>query len=199
LDAKADMFAFDLAGVLEQLANPVLLIGPEGLPLRPVDDAGETRQAPGAAGAHVELDMELERPDGAVRVALGARPLRNREGHLVGTLVVLDDAGERRAGRERVDDDARQARRLESVGRLAGGIAHEFNNLLRIIGGFSKRLLDRAPDEATRRELLAIDDATGRAVTLVRQLLAFGGRQLLQARPAAVAALLRTAEQEQTA
>ncbi|HEY1370706.1 MAG TPA: PAS domain S-box protein [Gaiellaceae bacterium] len=119
-------------------------------------------------------------------VSLTISAIVDEGGALVGASAIAHDlTAQRRGERERhqPEEELRQAQRLESVGRLAGGIAHEFNNLLQIIGGFSKRLLARAPDDVSRRELLAIDDATARAAGLVRQLLAFGGRQRLQPRP----------------
>ncbi len=70
--------------------------------------------------------------------------------------------------------------RLEAVGRLAGGVAHEFNNLLVVINGYSEMLLDDPQLPPAARDALAeIRKAGERAASLTRQLLAFGCRQLL--------------------
>lgn len=78
-------------------------------------------------------------------------------------------------------DQLRQAQKLEAVGRLAGGIAHDFNNLLTIIGGYSDLLL-KSPtlDDDDREKINEVDEAAQRAGTLVRQLLAFSRKQVLQ-------------------
>ena len=82
--------------------------------------------------------------------------------------------------RRRLEEQLRQAQKMESVGELAGGIAHDFNNLLQGILGFSDLLIEN-PDveEPHRKQLRHIHDAATRAATLTRQLLAFGRRQVL--------------------
>lgn len=79
------------------------------------------------------------------------------------------------------DDELRQAQRLESVGRLAGGVACDFNNLLCVIIGTSDLLLERLPEDDPRRaDVREIREAGERASSLIRQLLAAGARQILQ-------------------
>jgi len=76
-----------------------------------------------------------------------------------------------------------QGQKLESVGRLAGGIAHDFNNLLMVITGYLE-LMEPAllPDASIRNDLDQIRQASQRAVTLTRQLLAFASRQIIEPR-----------------
>ena len=74
-----------------------------------------------------------------------------------------------------------QAQKLESIGRLAGGVAHDFNNVLGVIEGYSELLLKRLPpDDALRRYPEQIGKAAARAAGLTQQLLAFSRRQILQ-------------------
>jgi two-component system cell cycle sensor histidine kinase/response regulator CckA len=94
-------------------------------------------------------------------------------------LCIARDITERRLLEERVA----QAARIESVGRLAGGIAHDFNNLLTAILGYTELLLvRRREDDPERADLEEILKAGQRASTLTHQLLAFGRKQVLQAR-----------------
>ncbi|HEY4819082.1 MAG TPA: PAS domain S-box protein [Candidatus Acidoferrum sp.] len=83
--------------------------------------------------------------------------------------------------RKQLETQLQQARRMEAIGRLAGGIAHDFNNLLTIIKGYTELALKRpriSPE--LQADVERIEDASERASSLVRQLLAFSRRQVLQ-------------------
>jgi PAS domain S-box-containing protein len=83
--------------------------------------------------------------------------------------------------RKQLEDQFRQAHKMEAVGRLAGGVAHDFNNVLTIIRAQTEFLLaDLAADDVRRGDVLEIQSAADRAATFTRQLLAFSRRQLLQ-------------------
>ena len=83
--------------------------------------------------------------------------------------------------RKLLETQLQQSRKMEAVGRLAGGIAHDFNNLLTIITGYTDLALSRSsvPLEL-RADIERIENAAGRAAALVRQLLAFSRKQVLQ-------------------
>jgi two-component system, cell cycle sensor histidine kinase and response regulator CckA len=99
---------------------------------------------------------------------------------LRGVMMDVTAQVEAEAERERLQDDLREAQKLDAVGRLAGGIAHDFNNLLTAISGYAELALADAESEPVRTELKHIQDASARAATLTRQLLAFSRRQQLR-------------------
>jgi len=77
----------------------------------------------------------------------------------------------------------RHSQKLESIGQLAAGVAHDFNNILTVIIGYADSILeDRQSDEALGRPLKQISDAAKRAATLTRQLLLFGRKQVIRPR-----------------
>jgi signal transduction histidine kinase/ActR/RegA family two-component response regulator len=101
-----------------------------------------------------------------------------REGtRVVGRVWCFRDVTEAR----RLERELRQTQKMEAVGRLAGGVAHEFNNLLTVILGRCEILLQSA-DAARRQDALAIRGSAERAAELTRQLLAFSRRQVLSSR-----------------
>jgi two-component system cell cycle sensor histidine kinase/response regulator CckA len=93
----------------------------------------------------------------------------------------LREAEERRQ-RKRLEQHVHQLQKFEAIGRLAGGVAHDFNNLLGVILGQSEILLDRPHDQGITRGLEMIRESARRGASLTRQLLAFGRRQVLEAK-----------------
>ena len=83
--------------------------------------------------------------------------------------------------RKQLEDQLRQAQKMEAIGRLAGGVAHDFNNLLTAIIGYADLALRRLPeDEKVRRQIAEIKKSAERAANLTRQLLAFSRKQIIQ-------------------
>ena len=98
----------------------------------------------------------------------------------------IRDLSERRKAEEALrysEAQLRQAQKMEAVGRLAGGVAHDFNNVLTAIFGYADLLLDGfAIGDPRRRDVEEIKRAANRAAALTRQLLAFSRKQVMQPR-----------------
>ena len=93
--------------------------------------------------------------------------------------------------RKKLESQYRQAQKIDSIGRLAGGVAHDLNNMLSPILGFGQIIIDETDENHPHQELLQeIMDAGIRARDMVRQLLAFGRKQALEFRPINLAELL---------
>ena len=123
-----------------------------------------------------DFDADWRRKNGSVvRVRLSGRAIRGEKSAIFFELFA-EDITERRS----LEDQLRQAQKMEAVGRLAGGIAHDFNNLLMVISGYCEFLLERVGDDpALRGPAREIARAADRASALTRQLLAFSRKQML--------------------
>ena len=125
-----------------------------------------------------DVVMGLAHPDGRrIWISINSEVLRHEDGAVTGVVASFTDVTSRRELELRL----RAAERQEAVGQLAGGIAHEFNNILAAITGYGEMARDALPaDSVPRADVEAILYSSGRAARLVQQLLAFGGRPALQ-------------------
>jgi PAS domain S-box-containing protein len=123
-------------------------------------------------------ETQRRRKDGSlVDVIASTAPLSGPDGSFTGALGMLEDITERK----QLEEQLRQAVKMEGIGRLAGGVAHDFNNLLTVIGGRTHLLLHELPADHPMRQNLVLIQRTGeRAAALTRQLLAFSRKQILK-------------------
>ncbi|CCD99385.1 CHASE3 domain-containing protein [Bradyrhizobium sp. STM 3809] len=113
------------------------------------------------------------------RLMVSGRPLRNAEGAISGAALVYHDVTEV----HEIERLLQQAQKLDAIGKLTGGVAHDFNNMLTIITGSIEMLIDAVRDRPAAAELaLLISRATDRCTELIRHLLAFARKQPLRPR-----------------
>jgi len=148
-----------------------------------------------AGGQTLRLPLELRLPNGETRhYDFGLTPVRNSAGEVVQLVPEAFDLTAQR----KVEEQLRQAQKMEAVGQLTGGIAHDFNNLLTGIAGslelLGNRLTQRRLDDAQRYIAMA-RGAADRAAALTHRLLAFSRRQTLAPRPTDVVQLVADMEE----
>ncbi len=153
--------------------------------------AAEVRRAHSpASDGRWDVEHRIVRRDGSVRW-LRSRSQTSFEGegdarHPVRTVgAVRDVTDERTAAEEkdRLHAQLAQAQKMESIGRLAGGVAHDFNNMLTVILGHAELALGELPSESpVRADLQEVEHAARRSADLTRQLLAFARRQAVTPR-----------------
>jgi PAS domain S-box-containing protein len=131
-----------------------------------------------ADGGRLDYEFRILLPDGRIRwIADQGRVLPGAPGRLPGMTGVCLDVSERRLA----EDHLRQAHRMESVGRLAGGVAHESNNQMSVVIGATDFILRRTDlPEAVREDVEHIRRAADRTAAVTAQLLAFSRRQVLK-------------------
>jgi len=137
-------------------------------------------------------EVRWKKKDGtAITVRLSGRSADAVDDRDATLEIIAEDVTERRA----LEDQFRQAQKMEAVGRLAGGVAHDFNNLLMVVSGYTEVLLeDLKESDPLLPKVQAIQQAADRATTLTRQLLAFSRKQLLELKVVDVNAIVADME-----
>lgn len=128
-------------------------------------------------------------------VSLTLSFFRDRGGKIIGlVLVVMDIRMQKKAEEERhkLEDQLRHAQKMEAIGQLAGGVAHDFNNIIHAIQGYSSLLLELTDPCSKKHEFIQeIFNSTERAGALTRQLLAFSRKQIIESRDLDLNALIK--------
>lgn len=139
----------------------------------------------GDVSFHETFERTYRRQDGStLTVLVKDRVIKDGEGKIRGIRSTVEDITERRRSEEALrksEEQLRQWQKVEAIGNLAGGVAHDFSNLLMTIKGCAEILLRNLEMEDKRREeVIEIQKAAERATSLTRQLLAFARKQVLQ-------------------
>ena len=149
------------------------------IPIVPPEQLDEDMRRMSVSGEHSFSGYETRcvRKDGTLVDVYVSTALLRGMGGTLGTVWVMADVTERKV----MEEQLRQAQKMDAVGQLAGGVAHDFNNLLTVITSYGQFLLNALPEQDPRRsDAHQITQAAARAASLTRQLLAFSRRQVLQ-------------------
>ena len=147
----------------------------------------ESRAASLRTGRPFTSDHRIALPDGSQRFVSGrGEVVMNESGEpvrIIGTVQDITDLKQTEQALRLSEDRLLQSQKMEAVGRLAGGVAHDFNNILTVIGGYCSMSL-QALDKSSplQKNITEIQNASERAASLTRQLLAFSRKQVLQPR-----------------
>jgi two-component system, cell cycle sensor histidine kinase and response regulator CckA len=173
-------------------AEDVLLLDPEKDVFANPEEHARLVEEFRRSGRLDGVELKWKRKDGGrITVRISGRAVSSADEPADVLEAIAEDVTDRRA----LEDQFRQAQKMEAVGRLAGGVAHDFNNLLMVIGGYAEVILSQLPsDHPLHEKGKAIQQAADRATTLTRQLLAFSRKQLLELKVVDVNAIVQDME-----
>ena len=137
-------------------------------------------------GESYEAEYQLRRGNGDLWVKTTVQVEKKGEEiiRVFGNMMDIDESKKAELKQKSLEEQLTQAQKMEAVGRLAGGVSHDFNNLLSVTLGYSEMILDEIqPDHPFHERLKAIHEVSIRAKNLTRQLLAFGRKQILEVKP----------------
>jgi two-component system cell cycle sensor histidine kinase/response regulator CckA len=159
-------------------AEEVLLLDPEKQVFAQAEEHTRLIEEFKRTGRLDGIEVKWKRKDGSiVTVRISGRAVSSADEPADVLEAIAEDVTDRRV----LEDQFRQAQKMEAVGRLAGGVAHDFNNLLMVVSGYAEVLLAELDmSHPMHEKARAIQQASDRATTLTRQLLAFSRKQLLE-------------------
>ena len=173
-------------------AEEVLLLDPERDVFAQAEEHERLIEEFRRTGRLDGFEVKWKRRDGGtIMVRISGRAVSSADEPADVLEAIAEDVTDRRA----LEDQFRQAQKMEAVGRLAGGVAHDFNNLLMVISGYAEVILGQIdPANSLHEKGRAIQLAADRATTLTRQLLAFSRKQLLELKVVDVNAIVEDME-----
>src|SRR5580692_8935520 len=173
-------------------AEEVLLLDPEAQVFAQPEEHTRLIEDFRRTGRLDGIEVQWKRNDGnTITVRISGRAVSSADEPADVLEAIAEDVTDRRA----LEDQFRQAQKMEAVGRLAGGVAHDFNNLLMVVSGYAEVLLAKLdPLHPLHEKARAIQQASDRATTLTRQLLAFSRKQLLELKVVDVNAIVSDME-----
>jgi PAS domain S-box-containing protein len=173
-------------------AEDVLLLDPEKDVFAQAEEHTRLIEEFRRTGRLDGIEVKWKRNDGStITVRISGRAVSSADEPAEVLEAIAEDVTDRRT----LEDQLRQAQKMEAVGRLAGGVAHDFNNLLMVICGYAEVILAKLDfHHPLHEKARAIQLAADRATTLTRQLLAFSRKQLLELKVVDVNAIVADME-----
>jgi PAS domain S-box-containing protein len=174
----------------ELTGQPVEMLLPEAVRVAHVQHRHDYLRHPRVRPMGVGLELSGRRKDGTeFPVEISLSYVQTENGFFA--IAFVTDI----TSRKQLEEQLLQSQKMEAVGRLAGGVAHDFNNMLTIISGYNRLLLNHlAPQDPQRGYAEEVLKAADRAAALTKQLLAFSRRQVMQPRVLNVNELLHETE-----
>ncbi|MCX6545905.1 MAG: PAS domain S-box protein [Acidobacteria bacterium] len=169
----------------EATGQPVTMLVPEQLRSRHLEAFERRRGGASSSPLNTRTEWEGRRKDGSeFPVELSLSEWSTPAGrHFTGVVHDITARKQTEAEKARLEAQYRQAQKMESIGRLAGGVAHDFNNMLAIISGYADLVMMKLdPAGPLYADLQEVTKAARRSAELVRQLLAFARKQAIKPR-----------------
>ncbi|MCK1420832.1 CHASE3 domain-containing protein [Bradyrhizobium sp. 180] len=149
------------------------------------DELPSTRVLRGEQFEELEMIVRPHSDNSPRHLMISGRPMRDGQGNISGAVLVYHDATTSRE----TERQLYQSQKLDAIGKLTGGVAHDFNNMLTVISGNTETLVASLKDQPElQRTARLIDDAAERCADLIQHLLAFARRQPLQPRNVEISA-----------
>ncbi|MEH2589510.1 CHASE3 domain-containing protein [Bradyrhizobium sp. AZCC 1721] len=177
--AAEKMLRYRPGMTVEHIRSLSAVFHADGVTPLPLRDMPASRALRGEAFDASEIVLRPVSGDPPVHLVISGRPLRDASGAISGAALVYHDI----TGSRETEHKLQQAQKLDAIGKLTGGVAHDFNNMLTVITGTTETLVTNlAHEPALQKTAELIDQAAERCSELIQHLLAFARRQPLQPR-----------------
>jgi two-component system cell cycle sensor histidine kinase/response regulator CckA len=154
----------------------------EGCSVKHTFDTGEP---------HTKLHIHHDKEKNPIYVETKSYPLKDASGHIISAIEIINN----NTGKKKLEDQLRHSQKMEAVGQLAGGVAHDFNNILTAITGYGSLMkMKMSEHDPLRNYLQQMLDASERAANLTRSLLAFSRKQVISPRPVNLNKIIKNVE-----
>ena len=177
--AAEKMLRYQPGMTVEQLRSMSSLFHADGTTPMEIGDMPAARTLRGEQFDNLEIVARPLGENAAVHLVVSGRPLHDAAGAISGAALVYHDI----TGTRETEHKLQQSQKLDAIGKLTGGVAHDFNNMLTVITGTTETLVSALKDQpALQKTAELIDQAAERCRELIQHLLAFARRQPLQPR-----------------
>ena len=140
---------------------------------------------------HTSLHIHHDREKNPIYVETKSYPLKDASGYTISAIEIINNT----TGKKKLEDQLRHSQKMEAVGQLAGGVAHDFNNILTAITGYGSLMkMKMGEHDPLRNYLQQMLDASERAANLTRSLLAFSRKQVISPRPVNLNKIIKNVE-----